>query len=584
MLRKLTFTLAVAVLAGCGSSARRFPLAPPLWEDDDRHLLSKRPPEYYSGLIADGADQIFFRPVSRAFLLERIPPAHNVNAMDEVPNSSWFQNRVGLHDLSPSDAAEAACKGDKPLTDDLPWTVTSAKPNGLTPGFFIKAGDGRRYLLKFDGPQQPGRPTGADVFGSKLFWLAGYHSPCNQIVYFDPQVLKIAPDARAENAYGEKVPITDEDIDKVLSKAHRNKAGRLRASASLFLPGRPIGPFRYEGTRGDDPNDVVPHQHRRELRGLRLLAAWFDRYDSREQNTLDLWISKGDQGYIQHYLIDHGDGLGGRWPFDMLSRRLGRSGYFDIPHILGDLATLGMYPRPWNQVELNPYDIFGYYDAKTFDPEAWRPGYPNPAFNNMTPGDALWMVRIIARIQPEHLAAMVRTAKLLDPRHEAFILQRLLERRQIILEHYLRRMASLDRFTLVRRRPGDLTQSLCFEDLALAEGALAPDAAPYYKMRFYGGPDMKDLGWLQFTPDPDHPERSCVVLPVGYRRPSELAPDGARDDDPARYGILDIFQHQRAEVRPSSQTRLHFYDLGPERGFVLVGIERPERPDPPSDY
>ena len=57
--------------------------------------------------------------------------------------------------------------------------------------------------------------------------------------------------------------ITEEDIDKVLGKAMRLKNGLLRASASRFVPGRPIGPFKYEGTRSDDPNDVIDHQDRR---------------------------------------------------------------------------------------------------------------------------------------------------------------------------------------------------------------------------------------------------------------------------------------------------------------------------------
>ena len=588
----LLLILTVAVVA-CRGSVRRFPLSPPLWVDNDMHHVTERPDGYYSGLLADGADQMALRPFAYAFAIPIPGESVNVNALDEVPNSSWFTNRIGFHPMTPEEAGKGACMGETPLSEDqAPWTVTAAKPNGANPGFFIKAGDGRRYLLKFDSPLQPTRATGADVIGSKVYYAAGYWTPCNEIVYFNADVLKIDPEATAEDAVGNDVPITTKAIDKVLSKAFRTKGGLLRASASRFVPGRPIGPFRYEGTRSGDPNDAVDHQDRRELRASRILAAWINHFDSREQNSLDVWI-KEDSGttYVRHYFIDWGDSFGGRQVFDQISRRLGRSYYWDWRHFFVDLTTFGLVPRAWNRIELNKFDQFGYYDGPTFTASKWKAGYPNPAHDRMSTRDALWMVRIISQFEEPHIRAMVKSAKFADPRLEEFLVQRLLQRRQRIFEEYLTKHSSLTNFQIARRTPGSKVQSLCFEDLAVKHGVVNVEYT-YYKMRFRGGRklgarenlDDDELGWLQFHPDPEHPHRSCIVLPIGHRRPSELAGPNAADDDPLRYGILDIFVHHTRSVRPTSETRVHFYDLGPERGFRAVGIERPNQPILPDLY
>ena len=47
--------------------------------------------------------------------------------------------------------------------------------------------------------------------------------------------------------------------------------------------------LRWYETRSDDPNDVIPHEDRREQRGLRLIAAWLNHDDTRAQNTVDSW-------------------------------------------------------------------------------------------------------------------------------------------------------------------------------------------------------------------------------------------------------------------------------------------------------
>jgi hypothetical protein len=62
--------------------------------------------------------------------------------------------------------------------------------------------------------------------------------------------------------------------------------------------------------RDDDPNDLIPHEHRRDLRGLRLISAWLNDNDIREGNTLDMYVEEDGRRFLKHYLIDAGSALG----------------------------------------------------------------------------------------------------------------------------------------------------------------------------------------------------------------------------------------------------------------------------------
>lgn len=576
-------TCLACLTLSCAADVRRFPLAPPMWIDPDMNPVLEKPSSYYSGLQADGADQMVLRPLTELFAFNDPGEAINVNAIDEVPNSSWFTNRIGMFPMTPEEVAKGACK--ELIDTNGPWTVVEAKPNGYNPGFFIKDAKGQRYLLKADGIVQPERNTSADVIGSKLFYAAGFDTPCYQIAYFDPKILTIDPKAVAEDEYGDDRPITQEDVEYVLGRCTKTKYGLVRAGFSQFVDGKPIGPFRYEGVRRDDPNDVIPHADRRELRGAKALAAWIGHFDSREQNSLNVWVKKGGREFVQHYYIDFGSSFGSRWPLDGLSRRMGYSYYFDPKDILVDMLSLGLVPRPWNEVEINPgSEIFGYFGSEHFQVSTWKGGYPNATFERATMRDLAWMARILARFTPEHIAAAVGQAKFSDPRAEKWLIGALLARRQKIFDEVFTKSSPLDGFQLVRRTPGSPVQSLCFEDRAIQFGVVE-HAKVVYKMRMMGGRDLdQQLGWHQFAPDDDHPARACVVLPVGHKRPSDLVNADVPDDDPLRYGVMRIYVHQAFTFLPASQIDLHFYDRGPERGFVLVGIERHSTPRVPEQY
>jgi hypothetical protein len=592
MAARRTGLLLVLGLLGAGScmgdGIRRFPLRDPLWVDPDvgpiANKPAKRPTRGYDGM----ADNTVFWPVARALALPLATDAINVNSLDEVPNSSFFTNRIGMFPMTPDEVARGACRDTPPLDPSRgPWIISSGKTDGTHPGFVIKAPDGARYLLKFDGPLMSQRATAADVVGSLIYYAAGFFTPCNQIVAFPDEILQLAPTAKHKDDYGRDVPLTQADVQQMLTAGWRTPAGLVRASASRYLPGEPLGPFSYEGVRADDPNDVIPHERRRELRGSMLLAAWIHHWDALENNTLDTLVEEGGRRFVRHHILDWGDALGDVWTWNWrrFNQRIGtgRSGYLDLDYAFADLFTLGLLPRPWYHAAQPPQpETFGYFDSESFAPSAWRGTYPNPAFRAMTPRDALWATRIIARFTDADIDAIVARARIDDPAATRYLIDTLIARRDRILREYLTRLSPLDRFTLSRRGGAGTPQTLCFEDLAIATRVAAPQST-MYRIQLRGGAQLDQLlGWRQLRPDPDHPARTCVELPFGHLRPETLAGPTAPDDDPRRYAIMEIDNNQQPSLQASATVRLHLFDLGGARGFRLVGIERPERvTDPP---
>src|SRR5262249_35737711 len=152
----------------------------------------------------------------------------------------------------------------------------------------------------------PEMATGAEMIVDRLFYALGYHVPDYYLIYFVPERLALAADVEFRDSQGRKRKMTQRDLEKLLAKIPKTKDGKYRGIASIQLPGKPVGPFRYFGTRSDDPNGVVPHEYRRELRGMYVFSSWLSHNDSRSINTLDTLVDEGGSNYVRHYLIDFG--------------------------------------------------------------------------------------------------------------------------------------------------------------------------------------------------------------------------------------------------------------------------------------
>jgi hypothetical protein len=205
-------------------------------------------------------------------------------------------------------------------------------------------------------------------------------------------------------------------------------------TASRFVEGAPLEAFRYQGTRPDDPNDIYPHEHRRELRGNRVFCAWLNHDDSRAINTLDMLVGDEGKKWIKHYMFDFGSLLGS-------SPRLwsGVDYMFESGPTWKALASLGLW-IPRGVLTRYPSDLppsVGRVESEAFRPERWKPEYPNPAFDNMRLDDAFWAARIVAAFSDEAVAAVVRKAKYSDPRATKYITDALIARRDKVARYWL---------------------------------------------------------------------------------------------------------------------------------------------------
>ena len=247
--------------------------------------------------------------------------ARNVNTIDEVGDSSWFTNRIGTRPLTVEEVARGPLVGTGPAPGR--WAV-SRKTAGVAPGFTVRDEKGETWFVSFDAKGFPEAATGAILVANKIFWALGYWQVENHLVRVDPASLMVGPDATITPPSGVRRALKMSDIENELRRAHRGEDGTYRAIAARAVPGRTLGGFKYYGTRPDDPNDIVPHEHRRELRALKVFGAWTNLVDMKAGNTLDTLITDNGKGLVRHYLQDVGSCPASRRPRSRAPRRCAR--------------------------------------------------------------------------------------------------------------------------------------------------------------------------------------------------------------------------------------------------------------------
>ncbi len=449
-----------ALLVGCsGASAvgtARFHNAPPVWKVDDRHDVTKVPAgrDYLRGSYYV---ESFHKLAADALNLERSRRALGTNSLDEVPDSTWFTNRANLT----PDEIRLGPVGETPERY-LPWTIKSGKSGGLEVGFVVEDSRGEKFVLKFDDRTAPEVETAADAISARLFWAAGYNVPSDHVVYFRRTDLRIDPKAHA-TVGTRKVPIDDKNLDDKLALIEREADGRFRGIASMYIKGKVLGGAPRYGVRRDDPNDRIPHEQRRDLRGLAVFFAWLSHTDVKEDNTVDaLQEDPADKAihYVTHHLIDFGWALGAaaiETHDPSIDYRYG----LDFKETLISIASLGLVREVWEGRHRPRYRGVGVFSASDYHPDAWKPTMPSLfAILDADRFDKVWASKILIRFTREQLAAAVDAGRLSDPAAASYLLDTLIARQRITAAYWFRRASPLDEVAVADHH-------LCFTDLAL---------------------------------------------------------------------------------------------------------------------
>jgi hypothetical protein len=457
--------------------------------------------------------------------------ALNVNTVDHALNSSWYTQRLGTAVvLSVQDVIRGPYHGQPPQPG--PWTIVGAKSEGISPGMTVRDRTGTLYFVKFDPPSNPEMASGAEVISTRLFWALGYNVPENYLVSFRPEDLTIAPGTELTDDFGRRRTMNADDVAALLKKAARHPDGRYRVVASKGITGVPVGPFRYYGTRPDDPNDIHPHEHRRELRAMRVFGAWLNHDDSRAINTADFLQDAGNgRKVVRHYLIDFGSTLGSG-STRAQGTRAGNEYIWEARPTLISMLTLGFYVRPWLKVSYPDLPAVGRFEADFFQPDRWKPEYPNPAFNNARPDDLFWGARGVMAFSDEAILEVVRTAEFADPEATSYMAQTISTRRDKIGQLWLNVVLPVDEFEL--SADGVLTFSNIAEATKTsvpgngytarwarfdnATGSATPAGEPqtFTERRTTAPPEVLTSEFVQATLTGDHPAHP------GWARPTTI--------------------------------------------------------------
>jgi hypothetical protein len=478
--------------------------------------------------------------------------AKNINTIDEVPDSSWFTNRIGRMPLPAEDLARGPNTGRPPAPEK--WVIVREKSAGAQPGFTARDANGDTWFVAFDEKERPQADSAAVVVATKIFWALGYNQVETFLTTFDPGRAEFDPKATIRRPSGERTPWQRKDLDALLKRVARNPDGSYRVVAGRLLPGEILGGFRYDGTRPDDPNDIVPHQHRRELRALRVFGAWTNLTDQKGGNTVDALVKQNGRAIVKHYLQDVGSTFGtANGPHDW---DIGWEHFYQGDTTAKRLLTFGFGLSPWQTVPYSEYPSIGKIEGDRFDPREWKPQTPTLAYVEMRADDAFWAARRVMAFSDELIRAAVRTGQYSDTAAEAHLVAVIGKRRDAIGRAYLPAINPI------------------VEPRLTADGALSFQNAAV-DARFADAPATYVAAWSVYD------NATGNATPIAETRSATTSMQGPANLPRAQGAYIEVDLSAQSNAYSSWREPIRTYFRRTASGWTLVGLTR--LPDQPGD-
>ncbi|MFH1801143.1 MAG: hypothetical protein ABH891_09930 [Candidatus Omnitrophota bacterium] len=408
----------------------------------------------------------------------------DVNIFDEVPDSGFFQNRQSRERLSLAALEKGYQETPGPdLSTSL--RVTAAEQRGIYPRFWVKDARGDDYLLEFDPQGNMELVTGAEIIASRFYYALGYTVPQLTILLIKPDQFQVAPEATTWEETGFKKALSQKRFEEYLMVLPQNEKGLYRASACKIMKGNYRGIFSFESRRKDDPEDVVNHRDRREIRTLGIFASWLNHYDLRESDTLDLSVEENGQVAFKHYLADFNGALGSMQEGPK-APMLGYEHTIDYRETLKSILALGFREKPWQKkwrlasATIQGSPAVGYFTNDLFDPARYKTEFPYEAFRLVTRADGFWAAKLLMSFSDEDIRAMVKAGQYSDAEDADTIARTLVERRDKIARFWLSCANPLDGFSFSGG-------TLSFKDMAIECGFASKEGTVYHIEVVYDG-------------------------------------------------------------------------------------------------